>query len=166
MCHFLWNKFIMTLLNEFFCSSFQHYMYFTVWFRESKKSSWNKNVQIKIYLKKAVFKISGMQFLENCYHLRFEGISTKLQPSPILGHFHWTRNWEGLVAQWWAHRPLELEVPGSIQEIGKESFASKHAFLHVICKDDMKTVCHSSDRDLNRRPHGGKVTYVQDINKP
>ena len=39
---------------------------------------------------------------------------------------------------------------------------SKHAFLHVICRDDMKTVRRPSDRHVNWRPHvQGKSPPVQ-----
>ena len=57
------------------------------------------------------------------------------------------------VAQWLAHWPLVLEVPGSIPAAGEENLVSQHTSLHVICRDDMNTVLHvsPSDRDVNWR---------------
>ena len=57
-----------------------------------------------------------------------------------------------MVAQWLAHWPLELEVPGSIPAGRKENLVSEQASLRVFCRDDMKTVCHPSDQNLNWTP--------------
>ena len=39
---------------------------------------------------------------------------------------------------------------------------TEHAFLHVICRHEMKTVCRPSDRDVNwRSPVQGKSHHVQ-----
>ena len=54
-----------------------------------------------------------------------------------------------MVAQWLVDWPLELKVAGSISGIGKGILVSEHVFLCVICRDDMKTVCTSSDQDVN-----------------
>ena len=59
---------------------------------------------------------------------------------------------KGVVANWLAHWPLELEVLGSIPCVGKGIPVSEHAFLRVICRDDMKTVRRPSDWDVNLSP--------------
>ena len=39
---------------------------------------------------------------------------------------------------------------------------SEHAFLHVICRHEVKIVCRPSDRDVNWRvPVQGKSHHVQ-----
>ena len=43
-----------------------------------------------------------------------------------------------VVAQWLAHLPLVLEVPGSIPARGEEISESEHAFSSVICRDDTR----------------------------
>ena len=55
------------------------------------------------------------------------------------------------VAQWLAHGPLVLEVPSSIPAGGEEKSVFDHAYLRVICKDDMNTVLRPSDRKVNWR---------------
>ena len=35
------------------------------------------------------------------------------------------------------------------RRVGKEISVSEHAFLRVICRDDMKTVCRPSDWGVN-----------------
>ena len=57
-----------------------------------------------------------------------------------------------LVAQWLAHWPLVLDVPGLIPPVGEENLVSEHASFHIICMDDMNTVLRPSDQDLNWRP--------------
>ena len=45
---------------------------------------------------------------------------------------------ESVVAQWLAHLPLVLEVPGLIPARGEENLESEHAFSSVICRDDTR----------------------------
>ena len=55
----------------------------------------------------------------------------------------------------------ELEVPGSILGVGKGISVSEHAFHHVSCRDYMKTMRLSSDRDNMSTPVQGKSHPVQ-----
>ena len=41
-----------------------------------------------------------------------------------------------------------LKVPGLIPGAGKGISISEHAFLCVICRDDMKVVHHPSNREV------------------
>ena len=59
---------------------------------------------------------------------------------------------ESMVAQWLAHWPLVLEVPGSIPDGGKENLVYQHASLRVICRDDMNSVRSPLDWDVTWRP--------------
>ena len=45
---------------------------------------------------------------------------------------------ESVVAQWLAHLPLVLEVPGSIPARGEENFGVRTRFSSVICRDDTR----------------------------
>ena len=45
-----------------------------------------------------------------------------------------------------------LEIPSLIPGIGKEISVSEHAFLCVICRDDMKKMRHPVGQDVNWLP--------------
>ena len=68
-----------------------------------------------------------------------------------------------MVAQWLAHLPLVLDVPGSISA-GCEEYigVSEHALPSVICRSDTRQVCRPSDLDVNwMSPVQGKSPLVQ-----
>ena len=53
------------------------------------------------------------------------------------------------------------------QALARECSVSEHAFLHVICRHNMKTACRPSDRDVNwRSPLQGKSTICRLKNHP
>ena len=65
-------------------------------------------------------------------------------------------------AQWFAHWPLMLEIPGSIPASREENLVSEHADLHVICGNVMNTLRHPFDQDVNwRLPVQGQSSPVQ-----
>ena len=53
-----------------------------------------------------------------------------------------------------------LDVWGSIPAGGKEDLVSEHTSLRVICRDDMNTVHHPSDRKANKQKHSLVVKYL------
>ena len=60
---------------------------------------------------------------------------------------------ESVVAQWLAHLPLVLEVPGSIPAWVEENFESKHAFSSVICRDEVLRIGTLTGCPLCRESH-------------
>ena len=67
---------------------------------------------------------------------------------------------ECAVAHWWARSPLGLKVRWSIQRVCKWLSLSEYAFFHVICRDDMKTVCRPSVLALTRGTYAWKSSLV------
>ena len=69
---------------------------------------------------------------------------------------------KSVVAQWLTRWSLELEALGLIPSVGKGISVSKHAFIHVICRHDIKPVSLPSDwNDSWRPPVHGKSSPVQ-----
>ena len=68
---------------------------------------------------------------------------------------------KSVVAQWWAHWPLELKVPGSIPGLCKGIFGVQTRFHSCHLQ-----VCRPSDRDVNWRPPVQGKSHPVQVKEP